>query len=488
MVERRRAAPGRPGRDAMVRDVQLLARNPRPETAADDRLGVPVLSRADRVRTVLAAALGPLITGYAAVAALLALVTAIDSVANFSVPGVLRAAGLGWLAAYQVPITILGRPLGVLPLLATVGVCVLVARSASLAAQRLGYREPGQAVNLVAPIAGAHALLGVSIAFLSIGASVSVEPLPACLAPGFVSGLAATVGVARCCGFADSARETLDPAAIRGLRAGALGMAALIALGTLVVTLSLVLSVPTAGRLFGANAPGIGSGAGMLLLSLGYLPNAVVGALSLAIGPGFSIGSVSVSAFSFTGGVMPGIPLLAGMPEHAARWWPLLMLLPAAAGALVGWSVRTGDDDPRRRLRTVGIAGALVAFGCVLLGTVAGGRLGSGAFDPVTIPVGLTSVAAFGWILVPGGLVAWFAGPRARPDSGEGEEEPAEDFAPDVVEPEEGFDPEDAEDDPFPTPETSREDSVDTREDTVEEAEEVRNEEPPTSGGPEVPS
>ncbi|HET6500005.1 MAG TPA: DUF6350 family protein [Amycolatopsis sp.] len=466
--------------------MQLLARNQRPETAADDP--VAVLSRADRAKTVLAAVVGPLITGYAAVAALLALVTAIDSVANFSVSGVLRAAGLGWLAAYQVPITILGRPLGVLPLLATAGVAALVARSASHAAQRLGYREPGQAVNLVAPIAGAHAFLGVSIAFLSIGASVSVEPLSAFLAPGFVSGLAATAGVARCCGFADFARHTLDPAAVRGLRAGALGMAALMAMGTLVVTLSLVLSVPTAGRLFGANSPGIGSGAGMLLLSLGYLPNAIVGALSLAIGPGFSIGSVSVSAFSFTGGPIPGIPLLAGMPEHAAPWWPLLTLLPAAAGALVGWSVRAGDDDPRRRLRTVGIAGALVAFGCVLLGTVAGGRLGSGAFDPVSIPVGLTSVAAFGWILVPGGLVAWFAGPRARPDSGAGDEEPAEACIPDVFVPDEVFDLEDLAGDPFATPETDQEYVVDAPEDAVADAEEARNDEPPTSGGPEVPS
>lgn len=90
-------------------------------------------------------------------------------------------------------------------------------------------------------------------------------------------------------------------------------------------------------------------------------------------------------------------------------------MLPAAVGVLVGWSLRHSDEDPRARLRTVGIAGALIGFGCVLLGTLAGGRLGHGPFNPVSVPVGLLSVAAFGWIAVPGSLVAWLAGSRRMP-------------------------------------------------------------------------
>ncbi|TVS98840.1 hypothetical protein FNH07_36540 [Amycolatopsis bartoniae] len=364
---------------------------------------------------MFAAALGPLVAGYALVVALFALVTALASISHFSVLGVLRAAGPGLLAAYQVPVSITGGDLGVLPLLGTIGVGALVAGSAAHAAGRLGYREPGQAVNVVAPIAATHALAGITIALTVGDVRLSVEPLTAFLVPGFVSALCATAGLAKRCGIVAAAREYLDPVALRGLRAGALGLAGLLAAGAIVYTVSLVVSVHTVGQLFAANAPGFGSSVGMLLLSVGYLPNAVVATLSFVAGPGFSVGAVSLTPFSFRGGTLPGLPLLGGMPEHAARWWPALLVLPAAVGVLVGWSLRHSDEDPRARLRTVGIAGALIGFGCVLLGTLAGGRLGHGPFNPVSVPVGLLSVAAFGWIAVPGSLVAWLAGSRRMP-------------------------------------------------------------------------
>ncbi|WP_052371443.1 DUF6350 family protein [Amycolatopsis taiwanensis] len=395
--------------------MQLLTRNRDlgRTVAVPDRSSEP--APAAGVRTVVAAALGPLIAGYAAVAAVLGLVTAIASVATFTVSGVLQAAGPGWLAAYQVPLTISGRPLGVLPLTATFAMCLLVACSAARAARRLDCREPRQMVNLVGSMAGAHALLGVVIAVLPGDTVVSAEPLAAFLIPGLIAAVSATLGLARGCGLVRAAGERLDPAAVRGLRAGVLGMAGLLAAGALVVTLSLVLSMPTVGRLFGASAPGFGSGAGMLLLSLGYFPNAIVCALSFAAGPGFSLGSVSVGPFSFSGGVVPGVPLLAGIPEHRALWWGVLMLLPAAVGALVGWTVRDSDANLLARLRTVAIAGGLAGLCCVPLSSLAGGRLGAGPFDPVAVPVGLLSLAAFCWIAVPGGLVAWLAGPPPAP-------------------------------------------------------------------------
>jgi hypothetical protein len=463
--------------------MQLLTPQARPEEGMNELRHAGELSGAARTKALIAAAFGPLIAGYALVVALFALVTAIASIAHFSVPGVLRAAAPGLLAAYQVPVTIAGSPLGVLPLLGTIGVCALVAGSAAHTANRLGYREPGQAVNVVAPVAAVHALAGITIALTASGAGVRVEPLPAFLVPGLVSGLCATAGVANRCGLVAAARRQLDPVAVRGLKAGALGMAGLLAVGALVFTVSLVLSAHTMHELFATNAPGFGSGVGMLLLSLGYLPNAVVSALAFAAGPGFSIGPISMTPFSFRGGDVPGLPLLAGMPEHFAHWWPMLMLLPAAVGTLVGWSLRRSDEDPRARLRTVAIAGALVGFGCVLLGTLAGGRLGSGSFNPVSIPVGLMSVAAFGWIVVPGGLVAWLAGPRLRPVAAppveyEEDDEPEPDTAPDEAE--------DAED----TDEAVYTDDVDEAEDAqdIEDEGDTENEEPPpTSEEPGEP-
>ncbi|WAL65056.1 DUF6350 family protein [Amycolatopsis cynarae] len=397
--------------------MQLLTSRSRPGAGAGDRrggAGRAVERPTAAARTLLAAAVGPLLAGYSLVVALFALITVLAPAARFSIAGVLRAAGPGLLAAYQVPVAIGGRPLGVLPLLATAGMARLVAGSAAHAARRLGYRDPGQAVNVVAPMVVAHALFGVLVAIGMNGRAGTVEPLTAFLVPALVAGVGATAGLARQCGLAGVVREYLDPAALRGLRAGALGMAGLLAAGALVFAVTLAVSGGTARELFGTNAPGFGSGAGMLLLSLGYLPNAVIGALAFTVGTGFSLGSVSLTPFVFHGGALPGLPLLAGLPEHQARWWPMLMLLPAGVGALVGWYLRHSDGNPWARLRTVLIASTVVGFACVVLGTLAGGRLGSGSFGPVVIPAGLTSVAAFGWIAVPGALVAWLTGPRRR--------------------------------------------------------------------------
>src|SRR5699024_5220297 len=150
--------------------------------------------------------------------------------------------------------------------------------------------------------------------------------------------------------------------------------------------LSMLLSLPTVHELFVAGAPGIGGGLGMLLLSIGYLPNAVVAGAGLATGPGFSMGPLSASAFGFTSGPVPGVPLLAGMPESYTGWWLLFMMLPLVGGLLVGFSLRAVADRALARLRAVVIAGAFTAFGAVLLATLAGGKLGSGALSPVEIP------------------------------------------------------------------------------------------------------
>ncbi|WP_020668324.1 DUF6350 family protein [Amycolatopsis nigrescens] len=414
------------------------------------------LTGAGRFRVLAAAALVPMITGYALVATLLALVTATGSPAAFSALGALAVAGPAWLATYQVPVEILGQPLGVLPLLATIGVFVLLARSANGAAQRLGYRRPQEAVPLVGVMAGAHMVAGATIS-LTGDEQFGVDPLTAFLVPGLFAALAATAGAASKAGLAELLGGYLDPVAVRGLRAGVLGLAGLLACGALVFTLSLALSTPTMVKLFELNAPGVGGGLGMVLLSVGYLPNAVLFGLAFAAGPGFSIGAVSLDPLGFQGGPVPGLPMLAGMPEQYAPWWPALMVLPAAAGALVGWSLRRIHPDPMLRLRTVGVAGAVVGFGCVVLGTLAGGRLGAGMFDPVAIRVGMFSVTAFCWIVIPGGMVAWLAGPHGETEP---EAEPVEEHAESVVSSEAVVSTEDAEDPEAGEPEESTEDSA----------------------------
>ncbi|MFJ4099094.1 cell division protein PerM [Amycolatopsis japonica] len=395
----------------MVRFMKLLTRDERPpgEEPVSDLVPELEVSRAKRVRVLLAAACAPLLFSYTAIAAVLAVISFAADRTRFSATGALLAAGPGWLASWQVELDLGGHPLGVLPLLPTLAVGWLVARAAARAARRVGGRTPADAVPVVTVIAGAHALFGVLIALAAGGSPIDVNPLTAFCVPGLLAGLAAVAGVAKVCGLPAVVRDRFDPVAVHGLRAGALGLAALIACGAVVFTAATALSWSTVDSLF---EPGFGASFGLFVLSVAYLPNAVVAALSFTTGPGFSVGSLTVGMFGYQEGQVPGVPVLAGIPSHHAVWWPALLLLPALVGALVGWRIRQIDEDPMLRMRAVAVAGALVAFGCVILGTVSGGRLGDGPFDPVSVPVGVASVIAFCWIVVPGGFVAFFAGPH----------------------------------------------------------------------------
>lgn len=354
-------------------------------------------------------ALGPILTGYLAIAALLALVTGIASNAQFTTTGVLNAALPSWLAAYQVPVEIFGLELGILPLLPTVGVAVLTAKAAARAAGRLELRRPGQAGVVIGVVASAHALAGLVVAGLVVDAQVTADPLAALYHPALVAVLAATVGVARPCGLLTAITQRADAAAVAGLRVGMLAVVLLLTAGGAVLTFGLLTSIATARDLF---PMGAGNAVGMLLLSIGYLPNAMVAATSFIAGPGFSLGTVTVAPLEFHGGPLPGVPLLAAMPEAQAAWWPALFVLPLTVGIIVGRRLRYVDDDPVVRLRAVAVATGVVAVSFVVVAGTAGGRLGHGTFDPVSMRGAALSIALALWTVVPGAIAAWFGGPR----------------------------------------------------------------------------
>ncbi|MFJ6675176.1 DUF6350 family protein [Actinosynnema sp. NPDC091369] len=405
-----------------------------------DSVRPPEFSRAERLRVLAMTAAGSVVIGYAGVAALLALISSTAAHASFSTTGVLTAAAPGWLVAHHVPLRFDGGQLGLLPLLPTALVMLLVYRAAAAAADRLGLFEPLQARSVVFSIAGAHAVVGGLIAFLmGDDGPVRATPAVAFFGCAVVSGVAAVAGVAQRCGLVEVVFERVDPVARRGLRAGASALFALAAAGALVLALGLAFSWSTTASLFDQTGGTIGTGLGIWLLCLAYLPNAVVGALSYVVGSGFSIGSVVVSPLEFVGGPVPAVPLLAALPEQQAGYLPLVLVLPGVVGVLVGFSLRTAAETPRARVRAVLVAAVTVGVGTLVLAAVAGGALGGGAFDPVTIPAGLLAVLAFGWVAVPGAVVAWFAGPRPpRVVAAEPE--------PEVVVGEEDYDEEDYED------------------------------------------
>ncbi|SDF68411.1 hypothetical protein SAMN05216553_102649 [Lentzea fradiae] len=374
----------------------------------------PEFSRSERVRVLVAAAVGSVVVGYAAVAAVLALVSATATYAEFSTSGVLSTAAPAWLAAHHVPLRFDAGQLGVLPLLPTALLMLLVGRTAAGTADRLGLYEPLQARAVVLSIAGAHAVVGGTIALLMGDGVVRATPAVAFFGCAAVSALAATIGVARRCGLVEVVFDKLDPVALHGLRAGFMALFGLVGLGALAVAAGLAASWPTTSGLFAEAGPSVGVGLGVFLLCVAYLPNAVVAGFSYVTGAGFSLGVVEVSPLHFTGGPVPPVPLLAAMPEDKAVWSPAVLVGAAALGVLAGWTCRKVSDRPSSRVRAVLVAAVTAAVGSLVLAATAGGRLAEGSFDPVTVPAGLLALTVALWVLVPGALVAWLAGTRAK--------------------------------------------------------------------------
>lgn len=378
-------------------------------------------SRATGWHALCLAALCPLVAGYAVLVALLALVSALASNSSFSATSVLLAAGPGWLAAWHVPIEIDARPLGVLPLLLTGMVLLLAERAAAGAADRLGPGRPVDAIPLIATVAGAHAVFGGLIALLCGSGPVTAAPAAAFFTPGVLATLAAAFGVRGRYGLLAAVTDRMDAAVRLGLRTGRIALLVLFAVGALVFLVAVVASFGTARRLFADTAAGAGDGFGLLLLSLGYLPNVLIGTTSFIAGPGFAIGSVQASPFGLIGGPLPGLPVLGALPEQPADWWPLLLLLPVLVGVFVGWCCREVSDVPTK-VRAVGVAALLVGSGCLVLAALAGGALGGGVFGPVEVPAGLLAVATFCWIALPGAATALLAVPRPVRGEGPGHE------------------------------------------------------------------
>jgi hypothetical protein len=374
----------------------------------------PEFSRSERTRVLIAAAVGSVVVGYAAVAAVLALVSATATYADFSTSGVLSAAAPAWLAAHHVPLRFDSGQLGVLPLLPTALLMLLIARTAAGAADRLGLYEPLQARGVVLSIAGSHAVVGGTIALVMGEGVVRATPAVAFFGCAAVSGLAATIGVARRCGLVEVVFDKLDPVALHGLRAGFMALFALVSVGAMAVAAGLAASWPTTSGLFAEAGPSFGVGLGVFLLCLGYLPNAIIAGFSYVVGAGFSLGGVEVAPMRFVGGPVPPVPLLAAMPENAFVWSPAVLAGGAVIGVFVGWTCRKVSDRPTSRLRAVLVAAITAAVGSLVLAATAGGRLAGGAFDPVTVPAGLLALLVALWVLVPGALVAWLAGDRKK--------------------------------------------------------------------------
>lgn len=344
-------------------------------------------------------------------------------------PGLGQALAVGvplWLVAHLVPLQVTGAPLGVLPLAPALVLAVLIAGVARGAVRRLGAGGGGRAtsgqhgvlVPVVATAAAAHAVIGVlAAALLTPEAVVDASPGLAAVVCGLLAGLAALAGAARPCGVAVLPKR-LPAWARHGLHGAALAAAALLTAGAGLLLAGLIADGAAVHAVFADIAPEAGSGAGLALLCVAYLPNAVVAAVGWLLGPGVSVGLASATPTGISSGLLPPIPLAALLPQSPPPTWAgLAFAVPLVVGSAVGWRLAPTARDAATRVRATATAavGAAVLLG--LAAALSGGRLGAGPFDPVTIPAVPVALATLGWVLVPGLVVALLAVPLGDPRS-----------------------------------------------------------------------
>lgn len=203
----------------------------------------------------------------------------------------------------------------------------------------------------------------------------------------------------------------LPEAVRRGLRPGVEGAVALLGVGVLICVGFVVLHLGNVTNLQAALAPGVIGGVVLSLAQLLVLPNLALWAVSFVAGTGFS--AVEGASATWTGSrtsLLPMVPVFGALPEPGAfpGWLPVVVLLPVAVGAFVGWRALRSVarlSTERTKLTVAGVA-VVVAAGLVgLLDVVGGASLGQERLSSIGAPAGAMTLALLVELLAGAGLV-----------------------------------------------------------------------------------
>ena len=168
--------------------------------------------------------------------------------------------------------------------------------------------------------------------------------------------------------------------------------------------------------------------AGLVLLSVLYIPNAIVSTAAVLVGSEFSVGEGSVSLFSAHLVPLPPLPITGGIPASAPSWAVALLIVPLGAAIYSLYKKRPSFQD----VLVATVAAAVVMLvACFLVS----GDLGYyGATGPqLWTAAGLTALwmAVVGCAVAAGfAFVAWRAA-RTAPGADPADDVPAD--APDAA-------------------------------------------------------
>ena len=363
-----------------------------------------------QARDLLRVAFGPSVVALGIIAAVTLLQLLI---ANSDMTGASGAIASMWLGVHQVPVSIGGRELGVMPLLPVLLMVWGTARTTAAASARSSWFVIRWVV--ASALGGPLLVAAIALAVIHDASSVITELQTPDASRAF-AGVLAVHAIGALIGVAMAGRLLGLPWVPRwlpeALRAAATGVLALLGLCGVIAAGSIVVHWGTMHELFGITDSIFGQFS-LAVLSMLYIPNVLVGTAAVAVGSNAHIGLATFSSFTVLGGDIPAVPVLAAVPTPPlGPVWVALLIVAAVAGVALGQqSARRAAPWPTA-LAKLTVAAALAAAIMALLGYAGGGRLGN--FGDVGVDQTTFGPAVFLWFFLIGGLTVVMAGGLVR--------------------------------------------------------------------------
>ncbi|MFV8266327.1 DUF6350 family protein [Mycolicibacterium peregrinum] len=366
-----------------------------------------------QARELLRVAFGPSVVALVVIAAVVLLQLLI---ANSDMTGALGAIASMWLGVHQVPVSIGGRELGVMPLLPVMAMIWGTARTTAAAtAPNSSWFVTRWVVAsaLGGPILIAALLLAVIHDAASvIGELQTPNALRAFCSVLLVHVIGALIGVGSKVGRRTLAALPLPDWLPDAIRVAVAGVLALFGLSGAVTAVSLVVHWGTMHDLFAITDSLFGQ-LSLTLLSILYIPNVIVGASAIAVGSSAHVGLAAFSSFTVFGGDIPAVPVLAAVPTPPlGPVWVALLIVGAASAVAVGQQCARRPLPIGAATGKLLVASALAALTMALAGFAGGGRLGN--FGSVGVDQATFAPAVFLWFVGIGGLTVAMSGGLTR--------------------------------------------------------------------------
>lgn len=366
-----------------------------------------------QARDLFRVAFGPSVIALVVIAAVVLVQLVI---ANSDMTGAFGAIASMWLGVHQVPVSISGAELGVMPLLPMLLMVWGTARTTA-AATRSGTSWFVIRWIVASALGGPLLIAAIALAVIHDASSVLTELQTPNASLAFGSVLAvhlagALVGVGTRVWRRLRTMPNVPSWMSDAVRAASAGVLALFGLSGVVAAGSMVVHWGTMDTLFGITDSAFGQ-LSLTALSMLYVPNVIVGTAAVAVGSSAHVGLATFSSFTVLGGDVPALPVLAAVPAPPlGPIWVALLIVAAASAVAVGQQCARRPVPLPSAVAKLVTASALAALVMALLGHAGGGRLGN--FGEVGVDQTTFGPAVFLWFLAIGGLTVVMTGGIAR--------------------------------------------------------------------------